>query len=347
MLLYPFTIERGIGLSNQMLLWQALLCVLAGLVGVAGFCFMRADDSVPPTTELAEPISPGQVVTWLGLSALTCAGMLGATHHITAEIGSSPIAWVGPFGAFLLSFLVIFSGAWQPRFTLACLGWLAVSLAGFMLAKGVLNTTVDGWAVFWLMSLSAAASFFGNGLLHEARPATRFTAYYLTIAAGGVLGGLFVSLIAPYIFLRPSEFLAISSLLLTLGLVRLLARREVLPTVVAILVVLAPIVGLSWKQTHDESANSSSMRRLRNIYGCMLLDYHDSAVILSNETTTHDSQMIADADARRHPTLYYSESSGVGRMIEEAQKNSSFHRDRGHRIGCRHPGGLRPAHRHD
>lgn len=320
-LLYPFTIERGLGLSVQTFLWYGLLCVLAGVVGVAGFCFMRADDGAPPAEEGSEPISPAQIMTWLGLSALTCAGMLGATHHIAAEIGSSPVAWVGPFGAFLLSFFVIFSGAWQPRFTLACLGWVAISLTGFMLSKGVLNATVDGWAAFWLMSLSASCSFFGNGLLYESRPASRFTVFYLTMATGGVLGGLFASLVAPFIFLRPSEFLAISSLLLTIGLIRLVARREVLPTVVVILIVLAPVLGLSWKQSHDESANSTSMRRLRNIYGCMLLDYHDNAVILSNETTTHDSQMIADAASRRHPTLYYSESSGVGRMIEEAQKN--------------------------
>jgi predicted O-methyltransferase YrrM len=54
----------------------------------------------------------------------------------------------------------------------------------------------------------------------------------------------------------------------------------------------------------------------------MLLDYRSGAVILSNETTTHDSQMTADANARRHPTLYYSESSGVGRVIEETQRKS-------------------------
>lgn len=319
-LLYPFVIERRIGLSNQTLLWQVLLCALAAVVGIAGFCFMRADDPAAVIEEPVELIPSRQVVTWLGLSALTCAGMLGATHHLTAEIGSSPVAWVGPFGAFLLSFLVIFSGIWQPRFTLVCLGWLAVSLTGFMLTKGVRNTTVEGAAAFWLLSLTAAGSFFGNGLLHDARPERRFAFFYLMVAAGGVLGGLFATFAAPILFLRPSEFLVLSSILLTLGMLRLLARREVLPVAVTIVIVLVPILGTAWRQTADETSISTSVRRLRNIYGYMMLEYRDSALILSNETTTHDSQMISDAPSRRHPTLYYSESSGVGRAIEETQK---------------------------
>jgi len=319
-LLYPFTIERRFGLSDQTLVWQGLLCALAGLVGIAGFCFMRADDSSPMEAGPVEAVAPSRIFTWLGLSALTCAGMLGATHHIAAEIGSSPIAWVGPFGAYLLSFLVIFSGYWQPRFTLACLGWLAVSLTGFMLSKGVSNATVDGWAVFWLMSLTAAGSFFGNGLLYETRPAQRFAFFYLVLAAGGVLGGLFASFAAPFLFLRPSEFVALSAVLLTFGLLRLVPRREVLPVAIVIVIALSPVLGLAWKQMHDEAGASLSIRRLRNIYGCMMLEFREGAVILSNETTTHDSQMTADAASRRHPTLYYTESSGIGRTIEELQK---------------------------
>lgn len=322
-LIYPFVIERSVGLSDQMFFWHGLLCLLAGLVGIAGFCFMRSEDPAPPVPESAEPISRQRIFTWVGLSAMTCAGMLGATHHLTAEIGSSPIAWVGPFGAYLLSFSVIFSGIWRPRFTLVCLGWLAVSLTGFMLVKGVLNVTVDGWGVFWLLALTAAASFFGNGLLHETRPTQRFTAFYLSLAVGGVLGGLLVSFVAPLLFLRPSEFLVLSSVLLMLGLLRLFGRREVLPVIVIILVSLAPVLGLAWKQSRDEAAGSVSIRRFRNIYGCMMLDYRTNAVILSNETTTHDSQMTANAEARKHPTLYYSESSGVGRVIEELQKRQS------------------------
>ncbi len=319
-LLYPLTIERAIGLSEEMFFWAGLLWVFAGLLGAAGLCLIRAADPEPAAPAAPEPIPLTRVLQWVGLGALTCLGMLGATHHLAAEIGSNPLAWVGPFGAYLLSFLVIFSGGWQPRFTLACLGWLAVSLTGFMLTKGVSGATVNGWTALWLISLTAAGSFFGNGLIHESRPAERFSFFYLSLAAGGVLGGLFAALAAPFVFPRPSEFLAVSCVLLVIGLVRLVARRDVLTVAVVIVIVIAPVDGLVWRQTRDEASGSIRIRRFRNVYGYMMLKSEENGIVLSNETTTHGSQITTSPEARRHPTLYFTESSAVGRLIEEAQK---------------------------
>ena len=320
-LLYPLVIERHVGLADQIFLWQGLLWALAGLTVAGGLAFLRCLDAGAPVPDpAAEPAGLRRIATWIGLSALTCLGMLGATHHLTAEIGSGPVAWVGPFGAYLLSFLVIFSGGWQPRFTLACLGWLAVSFSGFMLTKGVSNATVNGPTAFWLLSLTAAGSFFGTGLLHESRPKERFDLFYLSAAAGGVLGGLLASFAAPFLFVRPTEFLVVSCVLLMLGLVRMLGPRQVLPVVVALVIVAAPVVGLVWQQRRAEAAGSMRIRRFRNIYGCSTLRYEEGGLVLSNETTTHGSQLTADAASRRRPTLYYTESTGVGRVIEELQK---------------------------
>lgn len=316
---YPFIIERSIGLADQRFYWNGFLWVLGGLLGLTGLLFLRTAASAPHHEETRESITIRRVGAWLGLSVLVCVGMLGATHHLAAEIGSAPLAWAGPFGAFLFSFLIIFSGLWQPRFTLACLGWLAVSLTGFLLTKGVSNTTVDGGAALWLLSLTAAGSFFGNGLLHDYRPAHRFAFFYLVLAAGGVLGGLFAALGAPVLFLRPTEFLAASSILLLIGLGRLLARRDGLTMTVVVLIVMAPVLGVIWKQTAEEADGAVRIRRFRNVYGYSTLRVQEGALILSSETTTHGTQINDTPDARRHPTFYYSVSSGVGRMISETQ----------------------------
>ena len=318
--LYPFTIERVIGLSDQMFIWHGLLFVTACLTAIAALCYLRVGLSVAAPNDAPETIPYSRTTAWLGLSALTCLGMLGATHHLAAEIGSNPTAWVGPFGVYLLSFLVTFSGWWQPRYTLACLGWLALSLTGFMLTKGVSGATVNGWAAFWLMSTTAAGSFFGNGLLYERRPKERFGFFYVALATGGIAGGLFASLGAPFFFLRPSEFLAVSCLLLILGLVRLLARRDVLTVAVAILIISAPVAGLVLQQTRDEAIGATRIRRFRNIYGYTMLKSVEDGLVLANETTTHGTQITTSRETRRHPTLYYTPSSGVGRVIAETQK---------------------------
>lgn len=322
-LLYPFTIERRVGLADQLLVWSALLWLFIAAFAIAGYAYLRTAGpaSAPPRT--AEKIPARRLSLWLALSALSCLGMLGATHHLAAEIGSGPLAWVGPFGAFLLSFLVTFSGVWRPSFTLASLGWVVVSLAGFMLTKGVGPATVEGWAAFWVVSLTAAGSFFANGLLYESRPQKNFSVFYLTLAAGGVLGGLFASFGAPFFFLRPSEFLVVSCVLVILGLLRQLDRRDVINVIVVLLVVLSPVVGLVIKQTRDEAEGTVSVRRFRNIYGYSMIKTEQAGVVLSSETTTHGTQLTADPAARLRPTLYYTESSGVGRLLLETRKTHS------------------------
>jgi hypothetical protein len=322
-ILYPFTIERSIGVSDQILIWQGLLYFLSGLLGVAGFFFLRNTENDKPALKFTETVPLGNVGSWLGLSALSCLGMLGATHHLAAEIGSNPLSWVGPFGFFLLSFLVTFSGWWQPRYTLLSLGWLAVSLAGFMVTKGVSPTTVDGPVAFWVVSLTGAGSFFANGLLHQLRPDQRFDLFYLVIAAGGVLGGLLATFFVPVFFLRPSELLAVSAVLLMVGMVRLVSPRNTLTVGVLLLVVFAPVAALIITQTRAEAADMLGIRRFRNVYGYSMIKTDKNGLILSSETTTHGTQITSNADARRQPTLYYTESSAVGRIITETQKRTS------------------------
>jgi predicted O-methyltransferase YrrM len=318
-LLYPFVIERAIDLSDQIFIWRGLLWVLADLVVVAGLCLTRLDLPAPTDREAPEPISSRQVIKWLCLSALTCVGTLGATHHLAAEIGSIPLAWVGPFGIYALSFLIVFSDWWQPRFNLVCLGWLALSFTGFMFYKGVTYYTVNGPTACWLMSLTAAGSFFANGILRESRSDGR-ACFYLILAGGGVLGGLFACLAAPFLFLRPSEFLVMSFVLLALGLLRLIARRDMLTIAVVILIIAAPILGLVWHQTHAEAAGTLRIQRFRNTYGYKMLQSQEDGLVLRSETTSRGSQITTSAEARRRPTLYYTESTGVGRTIEETQK---------------------------
>ena len=319
-LLYPFTVERTVNLSDQVFYWQGFLWIFVGVLSVAGFLFLRGagvDRRPEPATET---LTAQQVGGWLGLSLLACIGMLGATHHLAAEIGANPLSWAGPFGIFLLSFMVTFSGWWQPHYTWLCLGWLAISLTGFMNTKGVSGATVDGCAAFWVLSLSGAGSFFANGLLHQTRPQQRFATFYLVLATGGVLGGLFASLAAPVCFRRPSEFLVVSSVLLTLGLLRLMNRREPLTIAVGLLIVWAPILGLVVTQTQGEAAGTLSIRRFRNVYGYSMIKTEPNGQILSSETTTHGTQITTDATSRRQPTLYYTESSGIGRVVTEIQK---------------------------
>jgi len=104
------------------------------------------------------------------------------------------------------------------------------------------------------------------------------------------------------------------------GVWRLILKRDILAVGVTFVVVCGPVLGLAWKQIHDEAQGATRIRRFRNIYGCASLRSEEGGLVLSNETTTHGTQIVTNAEARRRPTLYYTESSGVGRVVEETQK---------------------------
>lgn len=320
LLLYPFVIETSLGLDDQKGFWHGILILVAALLAAGSFIFNRSSASAAaPAPEPVETLAPGTVVLWLWLSALTCVGMLGATYHLTAEIGSSPIAWVGPFGVYLLSFMIAFSGHLRRWMTLSAIVVLAVSLTVFMVTKGFTAVTVNGFTAWCLLALTASGSFLGNALLHSVRPAQRFERYYLVLAAGGVIGGLLSSAVIPYLFNRPMEFALASVALLATGIVWLTGRREPSVVVVVSLVLVIPVLGLGIHQARRESIDNGKMTHTRDLYGHIMVKTDNRSVVLSSDTTTHGSQLTMDAAARRRPTLYFTESTGIGRVLERLQ----------------------------
>jgi hypothetical protein len=319
LLLYPFFIETSLKLSDQSYFWHGSLVVVAAVLAIAGYVFKQSAEAAAraATPEPAdEPLAPGRVILWLWLSALTCVGMLGATYQIAAEIGSSPLAWVGPFGVYLLAFMVTFAGRWRNWMTLTTIVWLAISLTGYMVTKGFTSVTVNAGTAWWLVSLTASGSFLGNALLHGARPAQRFERYYLVLAVGGVLGGLVSATVIPYLLGRPVEFALASVALLTTGLIWLTARRELSTMTVLACVLVIPVIGLGVHQARLESVDNTTVRHYRDLYGHIMVQTDARSVILSSDTTKHGTQLTMNPAARRHPTLYYSESTGVGRVLE-------------------------------
>ena len=111
-----------------------------------------------------------------------------------------PFLWVLPLAIYLLSFIICFDNPrWYVRLPFALA--LLAALAGVC------------WALFkgGDPSLYQQVAVYGGGLfvccmvchgeLYRLRPdPSRLTAFYLSIAAGGALGGLFVAVAAPMLF---------------------------------------------------------------------------------------------------------------------------------------------------
>jgi SAM-dependent methyltransferase len=206
LLAYPFLLEPFTALPFQQHLWSAGYVLLLGLVALAGVSILRVGARAPATAadavspRGARPVTWGRRLHWVLLAAVPSGLMLSTTTHITTDIMAMPLLWVLPLAAYLLSFILVFSGAgpavtrwavWLSPIALLLFGGATVLVAG-------MAATIFGLFGLILLLLIAIAL---HGTLAADRPAAdRLTEFYLWMAAGGVLGGLFPALIAPRVF---------------------------------------------------------------------------------------------------------------------------------------------------
>ena len=126
--------------------------------------------------------------------------MLGATSAITADVPAIPLFWVLPLAIYLISFVLVF--AKKPpishRFLVERLPFLI--LGGLLPTLSQTRFTLGVLLLLYLTVLLGVALVF-HGELARSRPAVgHLTEFYLCLSVGGVMGGIFNSLIAPVVF---------------------------------------------------------------------------------------------------------------------------------------------------
>jgi hypothetical protein len=208
---YPFLFEPRFRLAEQGWIWSggylALVCLTAGC---AWTLRRSAKPAEPEALARANPLptfatDSGSTAVgrfrWTALAFVPSSLLLSVTQFVTTDIAPVPGLWVLPLAIYLLTFIVAFGSA--PRFFRRFVE-LAAPVAVLLL---LFSMTADRrpeslglvlamhLVVFWLVALNCHMD------LAARRPdASRLTEFYLWVSLGGVLGGLFNSLIAPLLF---------------------------------------------------------------------------------------------------------------------------------------------------
>lgn len=200
LLAFPFVIEPLFGTRGQAFGWTLGFGILAVCIAACAGSVWRSSAKTrptPPPSEASRSIS-GRRAAWLAYSAVPSALLLAVTGHISTDIASAPLLWVVPLTLYLLSFVNAF--ARRPLIP----SWLAVRCMAFGL---VMLTALFPWrepaGIF--LPLHLIVFFFiataCHGALAERRPAAKhLTEFYLCISLGGLIGGVFVAIVAPLIF---------------------------------------------------------------------------------------------------------------------------------------------------
>ena len=208
---YPLLFEPAFGLSRGWSVWTVLYIAFLVVSALCMLLVFRAR-TVSSATEAVEEAVDEKAPTWRQRggwalrAAVASSLLLSVTMKITTDVASAPIFWVVPLSLYLLTFIIAFSPMLSiPR-------WIVASFTAFGIAWSMTGYfyTIP-WPLWVDLSALLALVFFGCLLCHadlaESRPSPRFlTQFYLWISLGGVVGGIFNSLIAPVVFESVMEF---------------------------------------------------------------------------------------------------------------------------------------------
>jgi spermidine synthase len=261
---YPFFFETHFTRKAQAGLWA---WGLVAYVLCCGFCAVRlwklegrrqkvegrmqkaeagVAEQAPEATAAAINSQPSTLnyFLWLLLPACASVLLLATTNKLCQDVAVIPFLWVVPLALYLLSFIICFdSPRWYVRFpfTLA----LIAALGGLCWA---LYNGAD-------LSLSRQVALYCGGLfvccmvchgeLYRLKPDPRhLTGFYLMIAAGGALGGMFVAIAAPLLF---TDYYELHWGLLLCGLLFLVVCATDRAAFGSALEPKAPCVQASWR----------------------------------------------------------------------------------------------------
>jgi hypothetical protein len=163
--------------------------------------------AVPVAPPVEAPPSWLRMAKWTALAFVPSSLMLGVTFHMTTDIASIPLLWVGPLALYLITFIIAFGRV--PSWFRILIGNLApvmILLLVFVLISGVTSKQVGLSLLLHLLTFFAAALMCHYELARD-RPSPQYlTQYFLIMSLGGVLGGIFNSLLAPVVFPLAYEY---------------------------------------------------------------------------------------------------------------------------------------------
>lgn len=347
---YPFLFEPNLTIRAQAWLWSVGYVAFAlSTAYLAWRTYRQVSDTAVPkdkSTPHAEEARPGIAthILWIGLAACASTLLIAVTSQITQEVAVIPFLWILPLALYLLSFILAFSGGrwYARRFYLIAFFMLSfVSL--WMLVKWPPFSMVTQIILYALLLFAGCMACHGE--LYKLRPHPRFLpSFYLMIAVGGAVGGIYVNLIAPYLF--SSGFWELQWGLVACGVFFALvlhyervpsrakqsaraqrrratkARQTEVPQrwsfkpTVVVLVVLTILLG-TLTVLIMRAISSDALLAMRSFYGVSRVWEINSerpqwrAYQLTHGKTVHGFQFAAD-ELRDAPTTFYAETSGVG-----------------------------------
>jgi hypothetical protein len=209
---YPLLIEAYLPIPLQAKTWSVSYIFLAGMILACAIIALKSSRiGMKHLNSGTMDASPGlkveQRIRWVLLAFVPSSLLLGVTNYITIDIAQVPLLWIIPLAIYLITFILVFAP--KPviphRFMVRVQPFLLVPLS-ILFYWGFTKIVAWPFIPFHLLVFFVTAMVC-HGEIAYSRPSTfHLTEYYLWISVGGVLGGVFNTLVAPQVFNSLAEY---------------------------------------------------------------------------------------------------------------------------------------------
>jgi hypothetical protein len=346
---YPFLFEPAFASDAQAGLWTWAFGLFAALCGLCAAWVFRLshrksnandapDSAAAENGKPHERVSAGRRLLWIALPAWASLMLLATTNFVCQDVAVIPFLWVVPLSLYLLTFIICFDHPrWYRRLpmSIAALALVVLSAGAAYRLFGLFDAKMSYIDELTLhFGTMFVVCMLCHGQLVRLRPTpAHLTEYYLLISLGGAVGGIFVSLIAPQIFVTHFEWtIALAG---ALGLAAVACSKSVVHwhrstgginlrgVSLAALTAACLVAGTYWL-VDGARDNSATIYQGRNFYGTVSVLERDRDNEFRHRTffsggVGHGKQYV-DPAKRRIPIAYFAEKTGIGRTLKYFQQ---------------------------
>ena len=206
---YPALFEPAFTLQMQNRMWSFGFVLLILLVAGCAVLMLKT-----PRRRIAEPrpskaaLRPtwAAIGRWVFVSAVPSGLLVAVTAYVSTDVAAAPLLWVIPLSLYLLTWVLVF----QRRSLIS--HRIVLLLQPFAIATIVVLLFYTTWIPIFFNLGGHLLAFFVialacHGELARTKPPARdLTTFYVSLSFGGMVGGLFAGLVAPYAFSWVAEY---------------------------------------------------------------------------------------------------------------------------------------------
>lgn len=300
---FPFLMERLFESNFHFQFWSLLYqyYIVGVVVLLSVIPFYKSNSSHYQVSTNSIPWKT--IGYWIILSFVPCSLMLGVTFYISTDIAATPLLWIIPLSLYLAAFTFAFLN--KPLFCLKTIENVTLFLLILIISSFTFRSSqIPAWVTILIHNgtLFVLCLWCITKLAANRPDAYHLTTFYLSIAIGGVLAGLWNGIIAPNLFSYAYEYP------ITVFILLFFIQKKKIRILYMLMLIMSSY--LLWNHFQN------TLYQQRNFYGIKRVFSQNKTHYLMNQTTLHGFQIQTKSQKTNADIAYYGPITPIIKQLD-------------------------------